>query len=220
MAHCTLKVNEKKENRRKAAAWRNVKTMHLTRIFSGEKYKGSKGYLNTQKKYELFRTLLYFAISFSLFAAGWITTGDRLNLLTVVAVLGCLPASKSAVETIMFFRFHSCDERTADQIDRHTKGLASLYDMVFTSYTKNYRVDHMTVKGNTICGFSSQKNFEEQEFSKHIDGILKAENYKDTTIKIFTDLGKYMDRLKQLQALDADDQNTEGIIGVLKSVAL
>lgn len=194
--------------------------MKLTRIFSGENYKGTRGYLDTQKKYELFRTVLYFAISLCLFVAGWAATGDRLNLLTVVAVLGCLPASKSAVGAIMFFRFHSCAGEAAARIESHIGALPGLYDMVFTSYNKNYQVDHLTVKGNTICGFTSRTDFDEQEFYKHIDGILKAENYKETTVKIFTDLGKYTDRLKQLQALDADEKCTDGIIGVLKSVAL
>ena len=71
--------------------------MQLMRIFSAEKYKGTRNYIDTQKKYEIFRTLLYFGISVSLFAAGYIQTGRKTNLLTVVAILGCLPASKSAV---------------------------------------------------------------------------------------------------------------------------
>ena len=50
-------------------------------MFSTEKYKGTTGYFETQKKYEILRTVIYFAISLSLFAAGWIQTGNRENLL-------------------------------------------------------------------------------------------------------------------------------------------
>ena len=59
--------------------------MQLLRMFSTGKYKGTRNYLKTQRKYEIIRTVLYFAISLSLFAAGYITTKTRLNLLTLVA---------------------------------------------------------------------------------------------------------------------------------------
>lgn len=194
--------------------------MQILRIFSTEKYKGTRNYLKTQKKYEIMRTVLYFAISLSLLVAGWIATKSRLNLLTVAAVLGCLPACKSAVGMIMFLRYSSCSEEAADKIKQQSKGLDGLYDMVFTSYDKNFQVSHIVVKGNTICGYTQDDKFDEQAFYKHIDGILKADNFRDTSVKIFSDLDKYTERLKQLKALAAEAGNTEGILNTLKSVSL
>ncbi|MGN1145199.1 MAG: hypothetical protein ACI4R5_02025 [Acetatifactor sp.] len=194
--------------------------MQLFRMFSTEKYKGTRNYLKTQKKYEIMRTVLYFFISLSLFAAGWLATKSRLNLLTVVAVLGCLPACKSAVGMIMFLRYQGCSEEAADKIKQHSQGLTGLYDMVFTSYDKNFQVAHITVKGNTLCGYTQDNKFDEQAFYKHIDGILKADNYRDTSVKIFNDLNKYTERLEQLRDLAAEESNTEGIINTLKSVSL
>lgn len=194
--------------------------MQLKRIFSNEGYKGTKDYLKTQKKYEIMRTVLYFAVSLALFLAGWITTKSRLNLLTVVAVLGCLPASKSAVGMIMFLRFQGCTRENAALIEAHSEGLRGLFDMVFTSYEKNYNVAHITVKGNTICGFTQEGDFEEQAFGRHLDALLKTDNFKDASIKIFRDIRKYTERLEQLKSLDADERNTEGILATLKSVAL
>ena len=72
--------------------------MQFKRMFTTDAYRGTCGYLRTQKIYEILRTVLYFAISLSLFIAGWVSTGSRENLLTIVAVLGCLPACKSLVE--------------------------------------------------------------------------------------------------------------------------
>ena len=77
------------------------------RIFSGEAYKGEMNYINTQKKYEIIRTILYFSVSLILFIAGYVTTKTKLNVLTIVAILGCLPASKSAVNMIMFLKYKS-----------------------------------------------------------------------------------------------------------------
>lgn len=85
--------------------------MQLKRMFSTDDVKGTRGYLRTQKNYEIIRTVLYFAISIALFIAGWVSTGSRENLLTIVAVLGCLPACKSLVEMFMYLRYKGCDDR-------------------------------------------------------------------------------------------------------------
>ena len=76
--------------------------MKIRRLFSSSCAKGTENYLNTQKKYEILRTILYFAISATLFIAGYLQTKTKVNLLTVVAVLGCLPASKSTVSSKLF----------------------------------------------------------------------------------------------------------------------
>ena len=120
----------------------------------------------------------------------------------------------------MFLRYQGCSEEAADKIKQHSQGLTGLYDMVFTSYDKNFQVAHITVKGNTLCGYTQDNKFDEQAFYKHIDGILKADNYRDTSVKIFNDLNKYTERLEQLRDLAAEESNTEGIINTLKSVSL
>lgn len=194
--------------------------MKFTRLFSNEKYKGTKNYLNSQRNYEIARTVLYFGISISLFISGWIMVKSRINALTIVAVLGCLPASKSAVSMVMYLRYRSLSPAAADTIERHSSGLSVLYDMVFTSYEKNFQVSHLAVKGNTICGYTENEKFDEKAFSKQIAGSLRTDGFKDVSVKIFTDLKKYTDRLDQLLELETDETNTKGILATLKSVSL
>jgi len=194
--------------------------MQLLRMFSKEKYKGTKYYIRTQKRYEILRTVIYFAISLSLFIAGYVATKSRMNLLTVVAVLGCLPACKSAVDMIMFLRYQGCSLENVEKIEASSHGLSVLFDMVFTSYSRNYEIAHMVVKGNTVCGFTEEKEFKEQDFNKHITDILKVDGYKEVSVKVFSDKNKYLERLKQLQELDTDETYTQGIINTLKSVSL
>lgn len=194
--------------------------MKLSRLFIYDDYKGTKDYLKTQKNYEIARTILYFSISIILFVAGWIATGSRENLLTIVAVLGCLPACKSAVDMIMFLRYKGCSPENAAKIEAHSGDLHTCFDFVFTSYEKNYAVAHMAVKGNTICGFTQDGSFDEQAFYKHIDTILKKDNYRETSVKIFKDINKYTNRLEQMKTLETDETLTLGIIRTLKSVSL
>lgn len=194
--------------------------MQLKRLFSAACARGRRNYLNTQKRYELARTLLYFFVSLSLFFAGYLQTGERANLLSIVAILGCLPASKSAVSAIMFFRFKSCSSQAAALIEEHSQGLNCLYDMVFTSYRKNYNVSHLTVCGNTVCGYTESSSFDENEFYKHLGDILKLDGHKNVTVKIFSDISRYTERLEQLKKLTPDEAETKGILSTLLSVAL
>ena len=215
--------------------------MQLVRMFSTSRVKGTRDYLNTQRKYELLRTFLYFAIpiilfiagilqtesgisedlrGFSLFLAGLSNPDSRVNLLSIIAVLGLLPASKSLVGAIMFLRFHSFTGEAADQVQAASQELETLYDCVFTSYKKNYIVDHMTVRGNTVCGYTENDKFEENEFYKHIGDILKLDGHKEVTVKIFTDLKKYTERMGQMASLEENSEKTSAIAATLKSVML
>lgn len=194
--------------------------MELKRIFSTSDVKGTENYIDIQKRYEILRTVLYFGVSAALFAAGCIQTKSRLNLLTVVAVLGCLPASKSAVSAVMFLRFQSCGQETARKIKDHSQGLTVLFDCIFTSYKKNFKVSHLAIRGNTVCGFSEDADFQEQEFYKHIGDILNLDGHKETSVKIFNSLPKYIDRLEQMKALEEDTAKDMAVAETLKSVML
>ncbi|MCM1189070.1 MAG: hypothetical protein NC541_07205 [bacterium] len=194
--------------------------MQLKRLFSTADVKGTQNYLATQKKYEILRTVLYFGVSAALFLAGLIQTKSRLNLLTVVAVLGCLPASKSAVSAVMFLRYHSCLPENAAEIKRHDDGLDTLFDCIFTSYSKNYIVNHLAVRGGAVCGFTEDASFDESAFYKHISDILKLDGHKDITVKVFRSLPRYTERLEQMKLLQDDPARTRAVTETLKSVIL
>lgn len=203
-------------------------SMNIKRMLSTDSVKGCKNYLDTQKKYEIIRTIIYFGISLSLFASGWITTGERTNLLTVVAILGCLPASKSLVGAIMFCKSKSLSSEDAAKIEPHTDGLTCLYDLIFTTREKTYPVLHMVVCGNTIVGYmpadkdktKAKRLLDEKVCEEHLVTCLKVDNFKDVTVKIFRDVNKYANRLTQLQELQTEEKNTTGICSTLKSIAL
>lgn len=194
--------------------------MSLMRVFSSEKYKGTKDYIRSQKKYEIIRTLLYFAISLSLFFAGWITTKTKVNVLTIVAVLGCLPACKSAVGMIMFLRFGSLKHEVATSIEAYTEGLETLYDMVFTTYDKTYQVGHITLRGNTVACYAESDKLDEASFVKHITDTLAVDGVTGVTVKVFKDLEKYTKRMEQMKNLEDNEKLNAMIRATLLSIAL
>jgi len=78
----------------------------------------------------------------------------------------------------------------------------------------------MTVKGNTICGFTQDDKFDENAFNQHITTLLQKDGFREVSVKIFKDIKKYTVRLDQIKELDADEKNTKGIINTLNSVSL
>ena len=192
----------------------------VKRVFSAESGKGTFNYLDTQKKYELTKTILFFSISLAIFFMGLWSTKTTSNYLTIVAVLGCLPASKWAVTTFIFWRYKSLSSDVVARIEQRKGTLCNLYDMVFTSYNENFVVSHLVIADKTICGYSMRPDFNEKAFQSHLNSILRTDGYKDITIKIFTNLEKYEERLQQLAELEQSDRLILDIAKLLKSVTL
>lgn len=183
--------------------------------------KGNFGYIAYQRKASLLRTILFFALSLAVYGIGIYSTGSNKNLLTVIAVLGLLPACKSAVNVIMFFRADGCSDEAKHALENFDNSLGGLYDIYLTSYQKNYPLSHLVVKGNVICAFTEKSNCDIQAGEKHILQMLTQDGYKNMTVKIFSDQNKYIDRLGQLQNLKSEEnKQTMGIYQMLLAISL
>lgn len=185
--------------------------------------KGQYGYLAFGTKFSALRTLLYYGVSAAIFIMGWISTGEKLNLLTVVAVLGILPASKSLVNMIMFLRNKGCSKESYEQIQASGGSLLLLYDLAMTTYDKTYRIASLAIAGHTICGYTEDGHCDENAAQKHIEDTLKMDGHKNYTVKIFHDLAKYRARLEQLNSLGEAEKEAgrqEAVAQTLLSVSL
>lgn len=182
--------------------------------------KGSYGYLSAKKKSTTIITISMFAVSIALYIAGYITTKTNANLLTVVAILGCLPASKSAVNMIMFLKAKECSEKDHEAIESVIGSLNGYYDLYFTGYSKNFPTDHLVVTKNSILAYSSDKKITEKEFYEHMKDLLNKERIQDITIKLFTDRKKYTNRLQELNLSEADTAARQDIVSMLFHVSL
>lgn len=194
--------------------------MKLKRLFDYDEFKGTKGYLKTQSKYEIARTCLYFAISLSLFIAGIVATGDKMNLLTIVAVLGCLPACKSAVTMILYLRYKGCLAEDMVKLSALPAELTQLWDLVFTTYDKNFAFSHAIIQGNTVILYSDNNALDEQACLKHLQNAMVLDGMKNITFKVFTDLDKYMLRAKDIIRLESDAELTAAVTKTLLSISL
>lgn len=150
------------------------------------------------------RTMIFFALALSLFVAGILTTHTRKNLLTVVAVLGCLPACKSLVNTIMYFRASGCSQKAQEKIMQAEGHLIGMYDMYFTSYQKNFAISHMVVENQIILAFTEDGKCDIPACITHLKTMLKQAGFSEVTVAVTDQLHKYCSQLQQL-----NDKNQE-----------
>lgn len=175
--------------------------------------KGQYGYLENQRKIEITRTILFFGISFALFFTGLFFTGTNKNLLTIVAVLGMLPASKSAVSMIMFLRFPSGSLEIYEKTKTHAGSLPIIYDFVITSREKSFPLSSMVYKDQMLYGFCERGGDKKKELENYLKEMLENNYYKVVGVKIFDDFQKYTKRLDSLKSQEKgqkeDESNTK-----------
>ena len=171
--------------------------------------KGDAGYICQHKRNVIIKTVIEFGIVIALFVLGIWQTGDRLNLLTVVAVLGCLPASKALVEVIMIAPHKSVHSKTEKEIKANAEQLTTAFDMVFTSEKKIMPVDCIVILDNTICGYTSKEKVDTNEAAKHIKKYLDSNKYTKVSVKIFDNYKNFLSRIKEMNQLAIEEKNHE-----------
>ncbi len=185
--------------------------------------KGDYKYADYKKAMDAIYMALMVLMSIGLFLIGYFTTGTERNLLTIVAVLGLLPACKMVVSLIMSLRVKSCDETVKDSIESHLsseKGYIPLFHLYFTSYDKNYYLKHAIITDNSLIGYSDSKDFNENDFGQHMSTMMRKEGLKDITVKVFTDLNKYLKRLDEIGKSERDIEYDQALYNLVMNITL
>ena len=169
--------------------------------------KGSAGYIRFQKIKAAIKTFLEFGIVIGLIVLGIVETGDRLNLLTVVAILGCIPASKALVELIMILPHRSILREKAQEIDTKAYLLTRAYDIVLTSEKNIMPIDVIVISDNTICGYTSNKKVDVNVASNHMKKYLQSNQFSKVSVKIFQDYTAFITRAEGMNNIVSIEQN-------------
>ena len=117
--------------------------------------KGTYGYLDKNKWYAWKKAALFLSVPILIFIISWIIHKTRMNVMTVAAIVGCLPGCNQVVRAILASRYSSIDQAFWEQTEAAKGRLPVVYENVFTSYEKNYYVDVIAVCGKEALGYSS-----------------------------------------------------------------
>ena len=201
--------------------------------------KGQYGYLPLQFRKEVLRTVLLFASSIVILLIGMAVklhynpgmslADSKNNILTVAAVLGMLPASRSLISTIMFIKGkkYTCPaalhERIMD-LQKEQNVPLFCYDLYLTGYDKNYPVYVMAATENELLGLLSDKA-DAAKAQEHIKEALQKDGQKNVTVKLYQEEEKFLERIKaavsaNASATEQDAQKAAAHLEVMRQIAL
>lgn len=168
--------------------------------------KGNFGYTNAHKRAQLLKTFIYFLLPAAIFTVGYITTKGKQNYFTIIALVGALPACKELVNVIMFWKRRSIPEELYREIEEHAGKLCRAYELVLTTYDKNYPVHSLVVRGNEAAGYATLPASDLKSAQEYVASVLKQNGLGSVHVHFFPDLKQYLDRVDVLASKEDEKE--------------
>ncbi len=168
--------------------------------------KGEPGYIRAQKMKFLAGTAAEFAIVIALVVLGYVQTGSRLNLFTVIAAVGCLPAAKMLVEYIAISPHHSVEPEIYKEVEEKAPLLTKVYDLVITGNEKVMPVDVFVISDHTVYGYASSERTDAAKMSSYLKEMFKNNRVEKVTVKVFHDYTAFLARAEGMNNIMAVDR--------------
>lgn len=160
--------------------------------------KGAYGYIRYQKIRRILITLLMFGIPLMIFLTGlYITKGDRKNMFTFVAIMGCLPAAKAAVSMILILMQKPMKAEVYETVKEHVKDMTVLYESTVSSYEKNIALPCIVISGLNVVCYMEDEKIEPSFVENHIKKIIQGNGYR-SNVKVFRDLKPFLKRIDEI----------------------
>lgn len=160
--------------------------------------KGNPGYLDYQKKVEIIRTIIYFALVAAILLLGYSQTHTKKNLLTVVGIVGCLPSSKALVGVITRLPYRSVKEEIAREVSAKTTHLTTAFDMVVTSREKIMPIECVVVSGDKVFGYVSNPKVNLNETASYLKSMIHENQLGPVSVKLFDQYSAFLARVEGL----------------------
>ncbi|MCR5178910.1 MAG: hypothetical protein K6C95_08010 [Lachnospiraceae bacterium] len=168
-------------------------------------YKGDYGYIRSRRRSSVIRTAVIAGFSLAIFLTGLIIVGNTKNLLSVIAALGAIPTGLSAVNMILFLKAMPLGKEAYEKIKAHEGSLLVLYELIMTSYDKNWNIGAACVLEKNAIFYTEDKNADVAACAAHIKQYLEAQGYGGHVVKVYApgELDAFVSRLDQLEKLRA-----------------
>ncbi len=168
-------------------------------------YKGQFEYIKKRKLQLGLLSVGCFLLVFALLITGYISTGTKENLLTMVAILGVLPAAKFAATFFIIFPHHSQTKEDFDLVQQNCGDAIFYTDVLFSTEKKVLPTDFVVIRGGNVCGYASQPKYDTIFAQEYLGNMLKKNGVK-ANIKIFTDKTRFLRRIQEIAALEVEEK--------------
>ena len=143
--------------------------------------KGDYGYIRREKKKRLLVTLGLFVLPAIVFIVGLVLAdGNKSNIFTVVAVVGCLPGCRAAVGFIMMVMQKPVDKAVYDAIEAKKGKLLMGYEMYITQEKSSLMIEAAAFCGEEIACYTTRAKDQKQieDCTTYLNKIIRANGYK------------------------------------------
>lgn len=196
-----------------------------------KQWKGTKcepGYIEKQKRFQAVMLLVFAAIGIGLFLIGYLATGTRANVFTVLAILMVLPGAKRVIALVVMVPRRSVEQGRYDRMkETISPDAVLLTDYVFTSSEKIMNLDFVIVEGRVVTGIRSVNErrrdagigkYMKDYLSKGIAGV--ADGYRVNILD--SDEAFYRQYERSGRAVDTDvlDDAQAEVVKLLKILAV
>lgn len=186
--------------------------------------KGDYGYLRYSRTKTILVTALMLAVALGIYFGAYAYFQTNQNLFTILAVLILLPTAKMAVSMIMFINAcrTPCSEKAHTAIVPRVRGLENGYELYMTSERENYALSHVTVAQGSVIALTETSKCNENHAQTHIRSMMQGNGYHGYTVKVFSSLDHYVERLDVLQsnAAAAEPGKDAEVLQLLKQISL
>ena len=171
--------------------------------------KGKAGYLAEKKKRLGLQALAEFAVVALILIIGYVITKTRLNIFTVVAIVGCLPAARVLVEFIAMFPYRSIEGKVQREIDEKGALLTRAYDMVITDGEHIMPVSAVAISNHKVFGYAPNPKTDPELAAAYIKQILKNTGLEPSTVKVFAEYVPFLSRVEGLNSMMEISQSAD-----------
>lgn len=183
--------------------------------------KGNYGYLKAARIRTIAIASVMLAVALAVYFGAYYYFKTNQNLFTILAVLILLPDAKLIVSAIMFLKATGCSEEAHAAIASHDDEFVHGYDLYMTNEREDYAISHVTIAKGSVIALTETGKCNPNNAQNHIRRMMQGNGYHGYTVKVFTSLNSYVERLDALRDLPASDSDKdEEVLQLLKQISL
>lgn len=118
---------------------------------------------------------------------GYIRTGSRKNIFTIMAILSVLPFAKMCSILTTLLPYPSIPHTQADELKTVSGELEVLYDIVYSTEKTVYPIDCIVIEEGRLLVYSPVQDKKASMLPKALKSLLNEKGYTGYTIKVISD---------------------------------
>lgn len=149
-----------------------------------------KGVYGDRKRFKtttIIMALAILAFIILLVVYGYVHTGSRKNIFTIMAILSVLPFAKMCSILTTLLPYPSMPQVQADELKASGGELEVLYDVVYSTEKTVYPIDCMLIEEGRLLVYSPVRDKKATALSKALKSLLNEKGYTGYTVKVLSD---------------------------------